>query len=315
MEAKRRSLPEGKLPYSDFLRKVRVKPDCKTLACFLETFEFFYGIAQSPSFIERAAHEVVLDWVSDGVIYGETRFAPHLLSKPDDKIDQIIEAALRGLKKGEGETGVKTGLILTMMRQRPVKELEELLSAYHRYSSEGVVGIDLAGDEHSDAGNEYIPLFKKASEEGVPVTIHAGEGTSYKNVLLAVNEMGARRIGHGISAAENSECMNLLHDRKIPLELCLTSNLQTGSVYSYLEHPVGDFLNNDIPVTLNTDDPQVSGITLSYEWEVFIANFFPTRESIQKILLNSVSAAFTDTETKNMLQEKIVNFFTETLSG
>ncbi len=300
-EAKRRRLPQGNLDREIFCEKTTVSPSCSTLSEFLQTFYFFYEIAQSPQFMERAAFEAAEDMHNAGVIYAETRFAPHLLSTQEYSPEDIVQSVLRGLGRANKELGITVRVILTMMRGRAIQELHEIIDLYNTYKGIGLAGIDLAGDETLHSGREYAPLFNEASEAGIPVTIHAGEGTSAQRVREAILLFGANRIGHGIKAAEDESVMDLLIERNIPLETCLTSNLHTGTVQNISKHPVGIFLKRGVPVTINTDDPAISGITLASEWDLFRATFSPDTNTVQKILFTSAQASFAPDRTKEAL--------------
>ncbi len=306
-EAKRRKLPQGNLDRDTFCAQTKVTSKCSTLTEFLQTFYFFYEIAQSPQFMERAAFEAAQDMHNAGVIYAETRFAPHLLSTQEYSIEDIVQSVLKGLERANKELGITVRVILTIMRGRAIQELHEIMDLYNTYKESGVAGIDLAGDETLHSGMEYAPFFMEASEAGIPVTIHAGEGTSAQRVREAVLLFGARRIGHGIKAAEDESVMDLLIERNIPLEICLTSNLHTGTVQDISKHPVSIFLKRGVPITINTDDPAISGITLASEWNLFRATFFPDTNTVQKIQYTSAQASFAPEKTK----EALINYLSK----
>lgn len=309
-EAKRRNLPQAKILFAEFARHCVVPEHCNSLTDFLAVFDFFYEIGNNPEFLHRAAREVVEDMARDGVIYAETRIAPHLFGGSAAHID-VIEAILSGLQEGQSAGGPAVNLILCMMRGHDPKWVDELREAYLRYNGSGVVAIDLAGDESRFPGEEYTAGFKRIYEANIPVTIHAGEAAGPESVERALDLFHAIRIGHGIQSYRKTGLMERLISEQIPLEVCLTSNIQTGTVGSYSAHPFPEFLKQGLKVTLNTDDPGVSGITLSDEWELATREYQLSRGQQKTILFNSIDAAFIKENEKINLKSKISAFFSE----
>jgi adenosine deaminase len=311
-EARRRKLPQGKLPETEFYARCQVSPQCRTLTEFLAVFEFFYDIAQDAEFLYEEARHLPGRMAAQGVIYLETRFGPHLFSGPGLTPERVTEAVISGLESAlrtGGETQPPVRLILCAMRNAPVAHVEELLSLYEKFAPRGVCGIDLAGDESRYACREYAPVFARAKEMGIPVTIHAGEAAGYESMLDAIDLFGARRIGHGIRAVESSALLERLAREKITLEVCLTSNLQTGNARSYREHPFEKLRAAGVPVTINTDDPSVSAIDLGHEWQQAISTYALTPHDQEQILLNAVNAAFCSASEQKRMRKTIRDFF------
>lgn len=309
-EAKRRNLPQGQLSETDFYARCQVSPSCRTLTEFLAVFEFFYEIAQDADFLHEEAHNLPARMAEQGVIYLETRFGPHLFSGAGLTPERVTEAVLSGLERGALAGSMPpVRLILCAMRNAPVKQVEELLSLYERFHSRGVCGLDLAGDESRYACPEYAPVFARAKEMGIPVTIHAGEAAGYESMLDALDLFGARRIGHGIRAVESPALIERLAREKITLEVCLTSNLQTGNAAGYAEHPFEKLRSAGVPVTINTDDPSVSGIDLGHEWQQAIRTYSLTAKDQKQLLLNAADAAFCSDAERDGLRNRIENFF------
>lgn len=307
-EAFRRNLPQSKLSKEDFFANCRVSSQCNSLSEFLDVFSFFIDIAARPEFLKECAFEIVEDMKNDGVIYAETRVAPHLFGG-SEKISENISAILEGLQKGRQMYGLQVNLILCTMRGAPKNWVKELLEIFEIYSGKGVVGLDLAGDEGKYASEELVAYFSKAHSLKLPITIHAGEADGPKSVWNAVKKFHASRIGHGVRSIEDNELMDYLYKNKIPLEICLSSNLHTGVVKDYASHPFPHLLRKGLCVTLNTDDPSVSGIDLSNEWQKAIEHFNLTKKEIKTILLHSVSAAFLPLSKKRFLEKKVSDFF------
>jgi adenosine deaminase len=301
-EARRRNLPQGKLSAAEFHAKCQVPADCRTLTEFLAVFDFFYDIAQDVDFLHNEAKKLPARMTAGGVIYLETRFAPHLFTGKNYAATDIVESVVSGLESGSG-TPVR--LILCAMRNAPLEQVEELRTLYQKFAKRGVCGIDLAGDESRYACREYSPVFKCAHEQGIPITIHAGEASGPQSVYDALDLFKARRIGHGIQSVQDASLVRRLTDEKIGLEVCLTSNLQTGNAASYQEHPFLRLKQAGVLVTLNTDDPTVSGIDLQHEWTKATAEYGFSPADKKALLMNSIAVAFCDQDLKEKLRKQV----------
>lgn len=305
-EAQRRNLPQGKLSPQEFADHCRVKPTCTTLTEFLAVFDFFYDIAQDLDFLHGQARTLPRRMAAGGVIYLETRFGPHLFTGTRYSAADVTESVVSGIA---ADTSVPVGVILCGMRNAPVVHIEELISLYEKFRARGVCGIDLAGDESRYACHEYAPVFARAREADIPVTIHAGEASGPQSVRDALDLFHARRIGHGIRSIEDAALVKRLADEKIGVEVCLTSNLQTGNAGSYQNHPFMQLKRAGVSVTVNTDDPTVSGIDLNHEWEKVISEYNLTAGEQKELLMNSVRVAFCGDALRKNLQDKIDRYF------
>ncbi len=305
-EAKRRNLAQGKLSAADFADHCRVRPTCTSLTEFLAVFDFFYAIAQDLDFLHGQALTLPARMAATGVIYLETRFGPHLFTGERYSASAVTESVVSGL---ETDGSVPVRVILCGMRNAPVAHIDELISLYEKFSARGVCGIDLAGDESRYACHEYAPIFARAHEAGIPVTIHAGEASGAQSVRDALELFHARRIGHGIRSIEDEALVKRLAAEKIGVEVCLTSNLQTGNAASYRQHPFVQLKEAGVAVTINTDDPTVSGIDLNYEWEKAIQEYGLTAAEQKELLLNSVRVAFCDEALREKLRQRVCAHF------
>ncbi|MCB1202234.1 MAG: adenosine deaminase [Leptospiraceae bacterium] len=303
-EAVRRNLPQAKLSYNEFQAKCRVRPNCRSLTEFLDVFNFYYDIGSNIPFLKHAAQDAVEDFKNDGVLYAETRFAPHLFGIGDE-VREAVNAVLEGLENGHAKGGPKVNLILCMMRGHSAKFITELIDLALEFKNRGVVAIDLAGDESRYSGDEYSMSFSEVHSAGIPVTIHAGEAAGAESVWRALKNFHAVRIGHGIRSREDLALVKYLIEHGIFLEICVTSNLQTGTVESIESHPLKEYLAQGVKVTLNTDDPSVSDITLSGEWETVAEKLNLGAKEILQILLNSADAAFISEQEKQNLRQTI----------
>ncbi|RME88791.1 MAG: adenosine deaminase [Candidatus Hydrogenedentota bacterium] len=300
-EAKRRNLPQAKFSEQEFIQHCQVSPTCHTLTEFLNVFHFFYDIAQNLDFLAKASYEVVEDCKKDGLIYAELRFAPHLFISNTITVENVLDTVLEAIRKASIENQIPIRVIACVMRGSPVSYVDELVKLFPQYHSEGLVGLDLAGDESKYPGDEYATAFEKAAAEQIPITIHAGEAAGAESVWLAIDKLKAKRIGHGIHSISDHKLLSVLKEKNITLEICLTSNVQTGAVKSLADHPFPEFLRQNVPVTINTDDPSVSGITLSGELELAQKQFHLNKGDLQALQKQAVQAAFCEHSLKQDL--------------
>lgn len=306
-EAQRRNLPQGKLTAADFSARCQVNPESRSLTEFLAVFDFFYDIAQNAEFLHDQACRLPRRMADAGVIYLETRFGPHLFTGTQYTTDYVTESVVSGL---ESDESVPVRLILCAMRNVPVPVVEDLITLYEKFQHRGVCGIDLAGDESQFACREYAPVFERAYEMSIPITIHAGEASGAGSVRDALDLFHARRIGHGIRSIDDKALVKRLVDERIGVEVCLTSNLQTGNAADYQSHPFLQLKQAGVLVTINTDDPTVSGIDLNHEWEKAIGEYKLSAIDQKQLLLNSVQVAFCENSLRENLKQRVLNYFT-----
>lgn len=273
-----------------------VPEDCESLNDFLKCFGLPLALMQSEKGISEAVRLVADNVQAQGVIYAEIRFAPQLHMRKGLTQEKVVLAALDGMKK----TSLKCNLILCCMRGDDSAEgNKETLEVAKKYlvKDGGVVAIDLAGAEALYPTSDYEELFREAASAGVPFTIHAGEAAGADSVKLAI-EYGAARIGHGVRMNEDPEVVELVREKKIPLEMCPTSNRMTKAVQDMKDYPLMDYLDKGIVVTVNTDDMGIENITLADEFDYLENNFGFTDEHRKTVLRNAVGAAFTTEEVK-----------------
>lgn len=291
------ALPDGVRSAADLAPHVRVSPRCRTLDGFLATFETFYPWLAAPGAMGRLARELVEDAAADGVVHLEARFCPALQAhaRPDGarySAEDVLRETLAGLADGARATGCTTGALVCLYRPLPLDVNAGLLEMALRWHGRGVVGIDLAGPE-SLPGAPLAPLFARARAAGLPATVHAGEAAGPDSVREALDLLHAVRLGHGVAVARDPELVARVRDAGVTLECCLTSNLQTGAVTGGLAaHPFGALRRAGVAVTLNTDDPGVSGITLSGELGLAASTFGLGRQDLAALQDRAAAAAF-----------------------
>ncbi|HUJ73072.1 MAG TPA: adenosine deaminase [Verrucomicrobiae bacterium] len=284
---------------------VQVDRDCRSLTDFLKRFEVFYPILPYAITQERIAYELCEDCARDNVIYFETRFAPSLACNEKFTMEDAVLAALEGLRRGQRDFSVRCGLILCCYRSITTQQNIDTVKLARKHRASGVIGIDLAGDELHYPAAPHAEVFALARKLEIPITIHAGEGGKSENIREAVFDHGATRIGHGVALGQDSELLKRVRDRGTVFEICLTSNLQTCSVPSLQTHPFQRFFDEKVRVTLNTDDPAISDITLTDEFELAARAYKLTPAQIRELLVNAAQAAFAEPSVRRELVSRL----------
>lgn len=291
-----------KLPTTDPVKLAKgfVPTGKKSLTAFLKRFDRIYPCLSTPEAVERVAFEQCADLARQNVKYFETRFAPILFAGKRASMSEIVRAALNGLARGREAFKIQNGLILCILRGMKLREAVDTAEIALAYRSRGVCGIDLAGDEEFD-DTEYQGVFDMADEQGLAITVHAGESGPASNIRRAIEEFHARRIGHAASIMKDPTLIYDLRERDIAVENCLTSNLLTGAVQNLKSHPFKLLLDRNVKVTLNSDDPLVCGTTLTKEFELAQKTFGLTEEHFKQLYKNALSAAFIPKEKRSSL--------------
>jgi len=263
----------------------------RSLEEYLTKYQYTLAVLQTAPALERVAYEFVLDVAVENVRYVEVRYSP-LLHRPALTLVQAIEAPLRGIKRAEAETGTKVGLIVCGIRTRPASESLELARAAVDYRNAGLVAFDLAGAERGHPAREHRDAFAHAAQHGLACTCHAGEGDGAASIREALHVCGAQRIGHGTRLQEDPALLEEVVARRIPLEMCLTSNLHTHTVTAIAEHPFRGYLERGVQVSLNTDGRLMDGISLTDEYYLAHTALGLTREHLARVVLNACESAF-----------------------
>jgi adenosine deaminase len=271
---------------------------------YLEGFVHTTAVMQTEEALERVAYEMMEDMHKDGVVYVESRFAPVFHTDKGLHWDDVVNAVLKGLERGKKDFGVEFALIICAMRNmRLSQEMAELAVDYRE---RGVAGFDLAGEEGGFPPKKHVDAFHYIQRENFNITIHAGEAFGKESIWQAIQWCGAHRVGHATRLIEDigfqKEGKNkairmgylaqYVLDKRIPLEICLTSNVDTGAVKSIEEHPFGLYYKYKFRVSLNTDDRLMSNTTLTNEFMVAHRAFDLTFDDIEKLTINAMKSAF-----------------------
>jgi len=307
-----------KLPTYDegeLKKYVTVSRSCRSLSEFLERFEVFYPLLKDREAMKRITYELIEDAKKENIVYLEARFAPVLQSKEGLSMEDVLKAVLEGKKLGEENFGVKCGIILCVYRGESPESWYETVELAEKYKDEGVCGIDLAGDESKYPAKDFKEVFELAKKYNLNITVHAGEAAGAESIRWAIDILGAKRIGHGVRLKEDRFLYERVKNAKIPLEMCPTSNIHTEVVPSYKEHPIKEYYDDGIRVTVNTDDRGVSDIDLSYEWEMCIDKIGFKLEDLLDMNINSIEAAFLDEDEKRRIEGFIQSETSKILKG
>lgn len=283
---------------------VQIQEPVPSLPEFFERFALLQQTFVDYATVYRVARENLEDALSEGLDYVELRFSPLFMAAAHDLEPlEIARTACRAIEESS-DLPIRANLIVIMSRQfGPAGCLVELEAAL-ALAGRGVVAVDLAGDEAGYAGALFVEHFERARAAGLHVTVHAGEARGPESVRQAVVELGAERLGHAVRAVEDPALLDLLAERGVAVESCLTSNLQTLTVRSLAEHPLPLFLRRGIRVTLNTDDPVISGIDLPHEYRLLQRELALTPQEVRQVRLNGVQAAFLGAGERVALLEK-----------
>jgi adenosine deaminase len=286
-----------------------------SLELYLESFDHTLAVMQTAPAIERVAYEAVEDLAADGVVYAELRMAPSLCTAGGLVLEEVIEAVLRGIDRGERDFDLPTRFIVDAMRQE--HDSEKVVAAALQYRADGVVGFDLAGPEAGFPASDHRSACEMARDGGLCLTIHAGEGDGVASIAGAL-EVGAQRLGHGVRIIEDvafedgdilgfGRVATAVHSRGIPLEVCPTSNLHTGMYPDAAHHPLGLLHRAGFQVTLNTDNRLMSAIDPSDEFELAGSHMGMTRADLRMMTLRAVDAAFCDDATREAVRQRVID--------
>ncbi|MBI5841955.1 MAG: adenosine deaminase [Chloroflexi bacterium] len=280
--------------------------DPLTFTNFLEKFKTLRLFYRSPKVIDRITREAVEDAAKDNIRYLELRFTPVALSRAEgfplnDVMDWVMVSAAEAAKQHK----IKVGLIASVNRHESVELAEQVAWLAAEHIKDGMVGMDLAGNEAEFSGRPFAGLLKEARQSGLHITIHAGEWGPAENVREAIEELNAERIGHGVRVMEDEEVVALARERCTVFEVCVTSNYQSGVVPALTDHPLPRMLNAGLMVTVNTDDPSVSRITLSHEYQHAGEDLNVPLDVLKQCVLNAAQSAFLADAEKEKLIESL----------
>jgi adenosine deaminase len=299
-----------KLPTTDreeLFRLIYAGDVCQSLEDYLQAFNITLSVMQTEEALVRAAYELAEDAWNENVQYFEVRYSPLLHTRGGMSLAQIVEAVLHGLRKAKRDFGIRYGVILCGIRSMSTESSMRMAELCVAYKNRHVVGFDLAGAEMNNPAKAHQAAFQLILQNNINCTAHAGEAYGPESIAQAIHFCGAHRIGHGTRLRENGDLLNYVNDHRIPLEVCVSSNIQTKACSGWESHPVDFYVDYGLRVTINTDNRLITNTTVSNElwlchkhfgWDLnrikdvvvagFKSAFLPNREKVD--LLNRVNA-------------------------
>lgn len=285
----------------ELVNYLTVGDNCESLLEYLEKFDLPLKCLQSAKSQIRAAEEAVEDAARENVKYLEIRFALQLMREKGLSCEEVIGNVIDGLHAGTAKTGVKAAAIACCMRHQSENMNIQVIEAAAGFAGRGLCGVDLAGDEKNYPPYLFRRVFSKARAEGLRVTVHAGEAGGPENIGEAVENLGAERIGHGIRLRENRTVYDMVLKKRIPLEICVTSNIQTKAAADFSSHPIKEYFDAGLIVTANTDNTTVSGTNMTRELKILAEKFGFSCNDLKTLQFNAAGAAFLEDGEKNNL--------------
>lgn len=287
------------------LRAYMLVDDARNLEDYLSRFAVTVSVMQTADSLERIAYELAEDAARDGVKYLEVRNAPILNVSEGLSLGEAVEAPIRGLERAEREFGIKGRYIICGLRNLSPDVSLELAHLAVAYRKRGVVAFDLAGGEAGNPASAHAAAFTYARENNLATTVHAGEGDGAQSVAQAVHVCGANRIGHATRLFEDPELTQYVNDRRIALEICLTSNVQTRVAGSYEAHPLRQYFDAGLNVVLNTDNRLMSGTTLTDEYMHAAKHLDFSFEELCAVAFNGFESSFLPWEDRMEMLEQV----------
>ena len=275
------------------------------LAEYLEKFAVTLSLMQTPEALERAAYELAEDAARENVRYLEVRYSPVLHTTEGMTLDEAVEAPLRGLARAEADFHILTGIIVCGIRSFQPSLSLRMAELAVAFKDRGVVAFDLAGREAGHPARDHAEAFHFAARHNLAITVHAGEGEGADSIAQALHECHARRIGHGTRLLEDPALEAFVNDHRIPLEVCLTSNVHTRVAPTFEAHPLRRYFDSGQVVTLNTDNRLISATTLTDEYWLAHRHLGFTWEELTEVALLGFQAAFLPYQAKLGLLERV----------
>ena len=291
----------------DLLKILSIGDSPGSLEDYIEKFDITLSVLQTPESLEQVAFELAMDCYEDGVRYLEVRYSPILHTKNGMKLYETVDSVKKGLAQAFDECGIITGIIICGIRHiSPINSIE-LADLSILYKNKGVVAFDLAGAEENFPAKHHQDAFDMILKNNINTTLHAGEAFGPESIHQAIHTCGAHRIGHGTRLEENSDLLKYVNDHRIPLEICLTSNIHTKSVSSIQKHPFKKYYDQRLRVTLNTDNRLISNTTLTKEFELACRTFNLSLQDLRGIIINGFKSAFLPHNKRRELIKKVVD--------
>ncbi|MDA3892156.1 MAG: adenosine deaminase [Salinivirgaceae bacterium] len=303
--AKQQNVKLPKDNIEDLTNYLAVGMECKSLEEYLQPFAVTCSVLQTKESLIRATLELCEDCFAENIWYVEIRFSPILHIEKGLTLTQVIDAVLEGKHKAERAFDMKVGIIICGLRHTDPDVSLTLAELAVAYKNRGVVGFDLAGAEEGFPAKDHKESFYLIINNNINTTVHAGEGYGPESIHQALHVISANRIGHGTRLREDGDLLNYVNDHRIPLEMCITSNVQTKAVERFEQHPVKFYFDLGLRVTINTDNRLISKTTLTDEYMLAIKKYKFEASELKYLILNGFKSAFLPLKEKIELIHKV----------
>lgn len=301
------AISEGIQNLPEDLESELIAPEtCGSLDEYLTRFEWPNKVMQTEEALRRITFEVFEDAAKENVKYLELRFGPLLHLKKGLSVEVVLKSVLKGMHDATSMYDIEGGIILSILKTMVKDQIKEVIDVGASLLDQGIVAIDLAGSERPGFAHQFVEHIAYAKEKGFHVTIHAGENGCPQNVTDSIELLHAERIGHGIDIAKDKVAFDLTKSKHVLLEVCPTSNIQTKGVMSYKSHPIKAFYDDQVLVSINTDNRTVSNTTMTKEVEKVMEAFNLTLEDYKTIYRYAVSMSFASNQVKEKLMDYIL---------
>jgi adenosine deaminase len=278
---------------------------CSSLDDYLKAFEITLAVMQTEEALYRTAYELVEDCARENVRYLEVRYSPMLHTQRGLKLAPIVEAVIQGLRAGERDFGVRSGVILCGIRSINPQSSLRMAELCVAFKNRGVIAFDLAGAEYNYPAKDHKQAFQLILDNNVNCTAHAGEAYGPESIAQAIHYCGAHRIGHATRLRENGDLLNYVNDHRIPLEICLTSNIQTRAAPDLRSHPLPFFYTYGLRVTINTDNRLMTDTTVSKELLTIHQEYGFGLDDIKELIIGGFKSAFLPYREKADILKKV----------
>ncbi len=296
-------------------RAIHMGEVCKSLEDYLVAFDVTLSVLQTADALYRAAYELAMDAAKENVKYLEVRYSPALHQHKGLKMTTIVDSVLEGLRAAKREVGIKCGVIVCGIRHMSPQTSVRLAELCVAYKNRGVIAFDLAGAELNFPAKDHKDAFQLILKNNVNCTAHAGEAYGPESISQAIHFLGAHRIGHGTRLREDGDLLNYINDHRIPLEICPTSNVQTGAVTDLKSHPLKFYFDYGLRVTINTDNRLITDTTVTREYWTAHQEMGLSLEDLTTIIVSGFKSAFLPNRQKQDMLKAINNEIATTLQS
>jgi len=310
---------EGAIPLEtlfNFIQKRGGDPSIKTLedlrnklsytdfAHFIDVWTWKNTFIREESDFEELVYQVLYSLSKQNVKYVEAFYSPGDYWREGLSPQGITEYLIKGKERAYHDFGIRSELIVDLIRDHGPKIGMQRLEELTPYLGKGLIGVGLGGSEHSFPADPYAPVYEEARRRGFRLTAHAGEVVGAKSIWTVVEKLGVERVGHGVRANEDTQLISLLRERQIPLEMCVTSNVKTGACKSVKDHPIKQYYEQGLMVTVNSDDPTMFNTSITQEYFILVHELDFTLNDIKCLIMNGIEASFMSNENKDAMKEQ-----------